>query len=237
MFDDLFLITAAAGRVPRQQITVLSLRPEENFILPREQGWEVKSAGIMLAREMNLREAGVDTCNGRIEDLASPLLIGDLAAYAEDKRAYVGTGQPDVVKANFVSSTTDGGSFLMSSDPAVHENDMLQLIAIARTAGYTCFASTWYRDDIEPEISEIGAAPDMSLFPFNLIAVKDPEIGRSMKIFSEVHDHLAQGSRLDNAKLIQSLDRKIKERDQYIHMLEDAMISLQPSEKIKLKRS
>lgn len=234
MFDDTFLLAAMEGRVTPRQINLLSLRPQDDFAAFVDRGWRIVAAGIMLAQETKLSELGIEVVDGKIDDLEAPVLIGDLAAYTEDKKAYISSRRPDVVKVNFVSSTVDGGAFLTTSDPERNKAEMSGLIALLRSAGYTCFVSTWHRDDTDPVIGELDAAEDMSLFPFNLVATKDPGIGLAMKLISEIFVDRSREVRFENAKLISSLDRKVKERDNYIVMLEEAMLALQPSEKIKI---
>ncbi|MEQ8664781.1 MAG: hypothetical protein RIC16_03570 [Rhodospirillales bacterium] len=234
MFDDQFLLAAIEGRFPIRQVTILSLRPEDDFEPFTKRGWRVVSAGIMLAVETDLAARGIEVAAGNIDNLGSPVVIGDFAAFSDDRRQYLVSRTPEVVKVNFVSSVIDGGAFLKTADPDLNKSGMLDMVGLFRQLGYTCFGSTWYRDDVEPGVALLDGTNDVSLFPFNLLAVKDPSIGHSMKLVGEIYAGQSRDAAMENAKLIGKLDRKIKERDKYIMMLEDAMLALQPSDKIKI---
>jgi len=110
-----------------------------------------------------------------------------------------------------------------------------------RSMGYMIMASTWYRHDQQLRVWELGDGAGMELFPFNMVAVKDPGIARSFQYMSEVYaeqekrtsgEHKALEDRLNGT--IDEEKKRVERCKGYIAMLEDAMIALQPSEKIKL---
>ena len=246
MFDDPFLFAALERVTENKRLLALSVRQESDFALYKRFGWHTCiERDVMISKPLTSDDLSLEVILDGVENQNFSLFIGDLAAYTEARVGLIQKNQPAAVKFNFVTSPIDGQAFLPTNDSDKMLAAALELVETLRELGYACRASTWYRNDVPPRIWKLEGAADMTSFPFNVAAFKDQACADTFEFMAQVfseqetlfsREHTALVERLNSE--IADRDKKSKEeiatRNHYIRMLEDAMIALQPSEKIKL---
>lgn len=246
MFDDLFLFAALQQRTPEKRMLVLSVRKDDEFDTFKRLGWQTYvMQNIMVSGPLTQGSGHFELIVDGIERETFPLVLGDLAAFSGENVKIMESVRPETIKANFVTSPMDGSAFL----PAVNNDKMAEsaedLIGKLRSMGHTCWASTWHRNDVPPRIWQLGNTPEMDMFPFNIVGFRDPGAASMFQFMPEVfgvqeamvfseQEALAERLRQEIERRDENHAKETGMRDGYIRMLEDAMIALQPSEKIKL---
>lgn len=247
MFDDSFLFAAFNPATNGNCLLALSVRQLEDFEDFNRFGWETFiTPDVMVTSPFNIDDLPVTLVSQ--EDVIQEnmnrsfsCVLGDLAAYTPANMDLLKRLLPPVVKVNFITSPIDGVAFLPASDSDKMQESAVRIAGELRSMGYLLMASTWYRNDQALRVWELEDGDDMEMFPFNMVAVQDPRIAKSFQytasLFSEQMDKISVEHKALEGRLNDSIDEKnIENSDyrKYIQMLEDAMIALQPSEKIKL---
>ncbi len=247
MFDDSFLFAAFNPAINGNRMLALSVRQLEDFERFNRFGWETFITGdVMVTKAFNIDDLPVKLVNheGVIqENMSKPFscVLGDLAAFTPASMDLILKLLPPVVKVNFITSPIDGVAFLPASDSDKMHELAVRIAEELRSMGYLLMASTWYRNDQELRVWELEDGDSMEMFPFNMVAVQDPQIAESFQyaasLFPEQMERISVEHKALESRLNGSIEGKKAENltyRKYIQMLEDAMIALQSSEKIKL---
>lgn len=246
MFDDWFLLTALERAEIDKTVIISSLRKTEEVASFRSFGWAPITSGVLVSSEVILREANL----GVIKDMSNVqagLLVGDLVSLTTQYHEMIRTRRVAVAKANFVSSVTDGGAFLLPDSVGRADEQAVAFATTMIDAGMSIWASTWYRDDVTPNIVAFDPATESlgdfvrSKMPCNLIGSQDPRHGLVMQAASAAY--VAQSAledtnrpRLARARVdnVQKHEEQIASMAEYIEMLEEAMLALQHADSISL---
>lgn len=195
MFDDSFLFAALADAPLERRMLLLSVRNADEFAYFAEAGWRVVVAGLMAGEEIALDSVDIDAVDVPASAGPVSMVLGDLAAYAPEHLDLIAGNRPPVIKANFVSSPVDSGAFLLPDSGGRMLDAAVDLIGLLRDAGYSCWISTWFRNDVVPQIWKLDAAPDwlatrlQSAFPCNIIGFREPAWGERMAMLSDTFKH------------------------------------------------
>jgi len=249
MFDDTLLMIALERTVPEKRMLLMSVRKTAEFERFQRLGWHISVAGILVSEQINVAEMGLEVVKGDVVQHPFSLMLGDLAAYKPEYLNLIKAKRPEVVKASFVTSPIDGGAFLLPDSSGQMPETATSLIETLRDAGYGCWLSSWFREDIPQRIREIDTSPEWlaarvrDAMPCNIIGILNRDIGTYLEFISEattMQNDMILGR--ESAELADTKKefgqfkgkrhREIKSRAEYIAMLADAMIA--PSEKIKI---
>jgi hypothetical protein len=244
MFDDLFLFAVAANSTEDKNLFVLSVRKTSQFDFYREQGWNTFiNSEIVVGEHFAFSDDRVTFIDQGRTSKPVDMILGDLAAYNQKRLDAVLAYSPLYIKADYVTSLVDGSAFLPSEGEAVMRDRAVTMVNTLIAHGYHVLASTWYSNDHQSRTQVVADAADMGTFPCNLIFFKDPshidEFKRYEKLFEQQFNSAmvlqnAKGQADANSVAVYALEKKVKKCENYILMMEEAMISLQPSEKIKI---
>lgn len=247
MFDDLFLFAALQQRTQDKKLLVLSVRNNNEFETFKQMGWRaLVTRSIMVSSPLMEGAEGFELIVEGVERETFPLVLGDLAAFTGNNLAILETAKADTVKVNFTTSPMDGAAFLPATGSDRMPESAEEMIRRLRELGYTCWASTWYRNDTPPRIWQLGDTPEMDLFPFNIVGFRDPVAASMFQFMPKIFAYQEAIVSVEQEALAERLRQEIERRDEehqeelqthkkYIRMLEDAMVTLQPSDKIKLR--
>lgn len=246
MFDDLFLFAALERAIEDKRLLAVSVRKESDFAMYKRLGWHASiERDVMISEPLTGGEGEINVVLEGVESEKFALILGDLAAFTEERIDLIRNMEPEAVKINFVTSPIDGRAFLPAEGNDKMAESAVHLVSILRAAGYACYASTWYRNDVPPRIWALDSSSSFASFPFNIAAFRDEGCAVSFGFMSEVFSIQESMISVEHDALVDRLTKEIEyktaenkaeidTRNHYIKMLEDAMIALQPSEKIKL---
>ncbi len=244
MFDDLFLFGVAANIPEEKNLFILSARKVSQFDFYRGQGWTtfVNSEVIVSERFVFTDDRVTFIADGRVDKPVS-MILGDLAAYSQKRVDAMLAYSPRFIKADYVTSLVDGSAFLPPEGEAVMKDRAVKMVETMIAQGYYVLASTWYSNDKQIRAQVVVDASDIGAFPCNLIFFKNQSDIAEFKRYEELFElqigsvvslqHAMSQSAQDSMARYE-LEEKVKKCETYIAILEDAMISLQPSEKIKI---
>ncbi len=235
MFDDLFLFGAARRSPDPRNVLLLSLREHGVLNFFDDHDWQIFiRPDLMVAKTLYETSVNIEIITGAEPPQPVSLIAGDLAAYSDDMLELVERLKPRFVKADYVTSPLDGQAFVLVNGADQMKGRAVSCAAKFLDMGYSVLTSTWYRNDAHLITRRLVNPEEIEQFPCNLIGFREAEDQKAFEDYEHIfraQEKLFSG---EHHKLVRRLNAEVDKSKSYITMLEDAMIALQPSDKIKL---